>query len=580
MLLLLACTAPSPDSSTPPDTALIVDTADSASDTDTADTTETDTTDTDPDTDTGETAVDTDDTDDTDDTVDTDDTAPDTWRSALYPEDWTPAFTDGDGHFLHDFSYAGYRAGEVALPTTAPGASFDVTLYGADATGVSDSTSAIQAAITAASAAAPAVVDLPAGTYRVDGLLTVATSGVVLRGAGSASTFVYFTKTTGVDYVAHLTFGGNVTQGADHLLTVDGAARAHDVQLADVSGIAVGDNVAIGWTISDAFVDEHGMTDTWVSFNGDWKTFFRRTVTAVDPGTNTVTVDVPLRYPALVRDGASLRVESGYLSECGLEALAVSNAADWDAAWASTQVHVALFSEVQDCWVRDVASFASPYPTDARGKHLMSSGIEVLDSRRVTITDSVMEEAEHRGTGGNGYLFEISRSNEVLTVDTIARGGRHNFIQNWDFGTSGCVWLRTTSEAGRSLLADWDPVGYESYSEFHHSLAMANLIDQSEATDGWQGVNRQGESSGAGHSATQNVWWGLGGGGYLRSLQVGDGYVIGTDGMDVHVDPAEWDWNSSGEGTAPEDWTEGLDEAATLEPASLYEDQLARRLGE
>ncbi|MDP2304497.1 MAG: glycosyl hydrolase family 28-related protein [Pseudomonadota bacterium] len=560
MLLLLACTTPSDTSTPAPDT----------------DETATDTGETDPDPDS---AVDTDTAVDTDDV----DTAPDTWRSALYPEDWTPAFTDGEGHFLHDFSYAGYHAGEVAIPT-APGASFDVTAYGADPTGVADSTTAIQAAIAAGSAASAAgggaVVDLPAGTYRVDGLLSVGTSGVVLRGAGSTSTFVYFTKTTGVDYAAHLTFGGAVVQGADHLLEVDGEARSHDVQVADVSGISVGDNVAIGWTISDAFVDEHGMTDTWVSFNGDWKAFFRRTVTAVEPGTSTVTLDVPLRYPAKMRDGASLRVESGYLTECGLESLALSNAADWASAWASTQVHVALFSEVQDCWVRDVVSFASPYPGDARGKHLMSSGIEVLDSRRVTITDSVMEEAEHRGSGGNGYLFEISRSNEVLTVDTIARGGRHNFIQNWDFGTSGCVWLRTTSEGGRSLLADWDPVGFEAYSEFHHSLAMANLIDQSEATDGWQGVNRQGESSGAGHSATQNVWWGLGGGGYLRSLQVGDGYVIGTDGLEVHVDPDEWDWNDSGEGTAPEDWTEGLDEAATLDPPSLYEDQLGRRLGE
>ena len=32
------------------------------------------------------------------------DTAPGTWRSALYPEEWTPDFTDADGYFLHDFS--------------------------------------------------------------------------------------------------------------------------------------------------------------------------------------------------------------------------------------------------------------------------------------------------------------------------------------------------------------------------------------------------------------------------------------------------------------------------------------------
>lgn len=573
LLLLAACAAPGtgapPDTGAAPDTGR--DTADTAETTpDTADTADT----------ARDTSADTADTSATE-TGDTADTAPTTWRSALYPEDWTPAFTTSDGHFLHDFSYAGYRAGEAPLPTLDGAPTFDVTAYGADPTGASDSTPAITAAIAAASAVASAghtVVDFPAGTYRVDGTLRVTTPNVVLRGAGTDATYVYFTQTTGVDYGAHLTFAGSVAQGPDLPLVADAAARDTTVQLADVTGLTPGDHVAVGFLISDAFVEDHGMTGTWQAFNGDWKTFARRTVTAVDTDTNTVTLDVPLRNAALVRDAASLRVESGYLTEVGLQSMSLSNASDWDAAWATNQVHVVLFSGVRDAWVHDVASFASPHPADGRGKHLMSSGIEVLDSRRVTIADSVMESAAHRGSGGNGYLFEISRSNEVLTVDTIARGGRHNFIQNWDFGTSGCVWLRTTSEDGRSLFADWDTIGWVSYSEFHHSLATANLIDQSVASDGWQGVNRQGESTGAGHSATENVFWNTTGGGYLRSLQWGNGYVVGTDGMDVHVDPDEWDWNNSGEGTAPEDWTEGLDAAATLDPPSLYEDQLARRL--
>ncbi|GDX81782.1 hypothetical protein LBMAG42_35930 [Deltaproteobacteria bacterium] len=505
--------------------------------------------------------------------IDTGEPPPTTWRSALYPADWTPALINSEGRFLHDFSYAGYHAGEAALPSP-PGPSFVVTDFGADATGTSDSTSAIQAAIDAASASAPAVVELPAGTFRLDGTLRVATSGVVLRGAGSTSTFVYFTKTSGVDYAAHLTFAGTASSGADRLLSADTPARTFEVPLADTTGIVVGDEVQIGAVITDEFVADHGMTDVWYSFNGDWRAFFRRTVTAV--GAASITVDVPLRSALATRDSASVRVVTGALTECGLQDLAIANANDWDTTWTTTQVHAVIFSNVKDCWVTNVVSWASPL---GDGFHLMSSGIEVLDSRRVTIADSTLELAQHRGDGGNGYLFEISRSNEVLTRDTTARAGRHNFIQNWDFGTSGCVWLRTMSEDGRSLYADWDPIGWPSYSEYHHSLATANLVDQSVATDGWQGVNRQGESSGAGHSATESVWWNTSGGGYLRSFQYGNGYVIGTDGMDVHVDVAEVDWNNSSEGTEPEDWTEGLDEAATLEPASLYEDQLTRRLG-
>ena len=99
--------------------------------------------------------------------------------------------------------------------------------------------------------------------------------------------------------------------------------------------------------------------------------------------------------------------------------------------------------------------------------------------------------------------------------------------------------------------------GLASYNRWHQSLLSG---------------------SGAGHSATETVWWNISGGGYLRSLQYGVGYVIGTDGMDLHTDPTEWDWNDSGEGTEPADHVEGEGYAATLEPRSLYEDQLARRL--
>ena len=69
------------------------------------------------------------------------------FRSVLYPEDWHPGFSGTGGAFLHDFSYAGYRNGEAPLPDPPAGTVFDVTLYGADATGVSDAAAAIQSAI-------------------------------------------------------------------------------------------------------------------------------------------------------------------------------------------------------------------------------------------------------------------------------------------------------------------------------------------------------------------------------------------------------------------------------------------------
>lgn len=510
---------------------------------------------------------------------DTQDSAPveeEGWRSALYPADWSPGYAVGD-YALHDFSYAGYHNGEDPPPTPS-GPTFSVLDYGADATGLTDSCPAIQAAIDDASDAGGGVVYLPAGEYRCEDLLSVAASGVVVMGDGSGLTYLYFTRGTGMSDVSHLWFEGALSEDAETLLTTDTAALSTTLPVEDASAFTVGDDVSVGWVITDDFIADHGMTGTWTSFDGLWRSFFRRTVVAVDSTSspNTITVDVPTRYPALTRDSASVRLESGYISECGLVGMSVSSVVSWEDAWSNDRSHVVGFSATKDCWMEDVASYESPNSSDTRGSHVQSGGVIVVYSKRVTIQDTTFEYAQNRGDGGNGYLFEISRSSEILIRDATARAGRHNFIQNWDFGTSGCVFLRTTSEDGEAVYdADYEWVTWLGNSEFHHSLAMANLIDQSTTTDGWKGANRGTESSGAGHSATQNVFWNTSGDGHITSYQYGLGYVIGTQDLSVYT--TVYDVLDS-EGTAPEDYTEGLNEGADLVPASLYEDQLEKRL--
>ena len=504
---------------------------------------------------------------------DTGDTAESGWRSALYPEAWTPGFADPEGRAIQDFSYAGYRYGDEPGGPTGP--IEDVTARGADPTGAVDSTAAFQAAIDAL--VDGGVVWIPEGTYRLDGFLTVARSGVVLRGAGAGSRLA-FTRVEGVSDRGMITLQGAVRHVDDRPLVVDGRPFDTSVRLASTDGLGVGQAVAVGWTITPEFVEAHGMTGTWEVGAGEWRPFFRRTIVAIEPSSGTVTLDVPLRYPTLRRDGASLRVETGHLDEVGVEHLAVSTAVEWFAAWASTRTHAILLRGVRDGYVRGITTFENPFAENTRERHLRSGGVKVLDSARVTLADLDLRLAQHRGEGGNGYLVEISRSNEVLVRDAVAVGGRHNFIQNWDFGTSGCVFVRTTSRDGRAMIGATSPVGGVGYSEFHHALAMANLIDDSDVDDGWAAVNRGSFSSGAGHTATESVFWNLRGEGVVRSFQHGFGYVIGTSGLRVETALDTLDLFGAPEGTAPEDWTEGLDLAEELTPRSLYEDQRARRL--
>ncbi len=494
-------------------------------------------------------------------------------RSALFPPDWTPETTDSEGRFLHDVSYAGYHGGGAILPISGTGPVIDVVAdHQADPTGSSDSTAAIQAAIDAAGKAGGGTVQFPSGEFRVDGLLTVSAGNVVLRGEGPGKSRVYFTRHDAMTGKSHLTFRGAPKRGAEVLLAADAGARETALLVADASGLSIGDDLDVGCTITAAFVAEHGMTGTWTVFLDTWQPFLRREITAIDTSStpHRVLIDVPVRYPLKLRDGASLRVVTGLLSGVGVRDLGLSNAVAWDDAWANDRAHVLELSGVKDAFAVNIESFASPLSPgtgDGAGDHLQSGGIIVSFAKRVTVADCTLSFAEHRGGGGNGYLFEVRQSNEVLFRDCTARRGRHNFIQNWGFGVTGCVWLRCHSFEGQALNEFLGvTVATVGHSEYHHSLATANLVDQCTVDDGWSALNRGTMSSGAGHTATECIFWNTTGSGLLRSSQFGNGYVIGT-GPDL-------DLLVSGD-----DWLEAEGQAAELQPPSLYEAQFEKRTG-
>lgn len=88
-------------------------------------------------------------------------------------------------------SFAGYRYG------TAPPCRrvlINAARLGADPHGRTDSAPAINRAVALAGAAGGGAVLLPAGTYRVDDVLLVGWSGVVLHGAGSGRTVLLPTR--------------------------------------------------------------------------------------------------------------------------------------------------------------------------------------------------------------------------------------------------------------------------------------------------------------------------------------------------------------------------------------------------
>ncbi len=516
------------------------------------------------------------------------------WRSALYPEDWTPERRDANGHFLHDFSYAGYHSGELPIPDVIPGIFVDVTAapYDADNNGAIDVTAALQQAIDDVGDAGGGVVYLPAGTYRIsrapdaNHVLWIGHSGVVLRGAGPGQTFILNT-TTDMRHAHLLRVASRENfytwyryQNEVRTLSADVPEPTVDIFVADTSGYAAGDWVAVGADVTAEFIADHGMTGTWTTEDTKGPILYRQLV-EIDHDSGRLRLDAPTRYPLWIRDGARLSRIREHIAEVGVEDLAVGNlenttggTSDGDyevpgtGAYEMHGGYVIFINHVVDGWVRNVHSFRSAENFD--DVHLLSGGVRADFCRRVTVDSVVMSRPQYRGAGGNGYLFVLT-GNDCLITNSLGDRGRHNFT-SFFMSATGNVIHRSTARDGRISV------------DFHQRLAAANLIDNLTLDNDFiEAIFR--DCCGHGHSATENVIWNTRGERYpsdqwlfqyiIESQQYETGYVIGTQG------PASKIYLGFGlNGTAPLDFSEGIGEGETLEPESLYEDQLARRLEE
>ena len=112
---------------------------------------------------------------------------------------WTPVILTDPAvraqHYLPDFSYAGYRWGEVPLPRHAP--TLQVTNFGAVPDDGQDDTDALKRAFAAAHAApGPVVLKFPKGRFILTDILRIGRSDFVLQGSGSGrdGTVIYMPR--------------------------------------------------------------------------------------------------------------------------------------------------------------------------------------------------------------------------------------------------------------------------------------------------------------------------------------------------------------------------------------------------
>lgn len=192
------------------------------------------------------------------------------WRSDLYPVNWTSPTSVNNfdtGAFLQDFSYAGYKRGEVSIPNVTTNI-VDVTQapYNADNTGSTDTTTAIQDAINQVGDDGGGVVFLPAGTYNIslngDRALRIALDNVILRSAGTSQTFIHITTTTmnrkkiiEVSSLSGRTWDFRPTSHTK--LTKDLLRPTMILPVSDTGLFTVGDDILLRSYPTDEWVAEH-----------------------------------------------------------------------------------------------------------------------------------------------------------------------------------------------------------------------------------------------------------------------------------------------------------------------------------
>jgi hypothetical protein len=332
---------------------------------------------------------------------------------------------DSLGNRIPDFSYAGYMAGEKAIPMA--------TVKVVVPCQKGDATTRIQAAINYV-ASLPADKDglrgavlLEKGTYEVSGQIKIQVSGVVLRGSGMGEGGTILVG-TGIDRQSLIRIVGKTDTITSSRVALSDAyvpVNAMSFKVKDASGLNAGDRIRIvrpcTWAWIRALGTEHfggGVTALgWKP--GDRDLVWDRVVTAVSG--NTVTIDAPLTTAIDTAMGGGYVVKytwAGRIAQIGVENLQlqstfdVLNPKDENHRWVAV-----TFENAQDCWVRQVVF-----------QHFAGSAVAVWESvKRVTIEDckSLAPVSEIGNQRRNSFWIT---GQQVLCQRLYAENGYHDFV--------------------------------------------------------------------------------------------------------------------------------------------------------
>jgi uncharacterized protein (TIGR03437 family) len=520
------------------------------------------------------------------------------WNSRLLPNvngTYTPQTVNfaGRNWALDDFSYAGYFLGAKSL------GSVPCNVVNVTATG--DITAAVQAAINTAGAASGGIVRIPAGTFTMSSGVAVNYNNVSIEGAGSGQTIInvpstYSSPDDPYDGDGLFTFGRTLGSTAENdgwvnkgavLTNATAVVHRGDMQIstADASKISVGDWIVVQQFFWPALVNNNSAApDQWIA-NNSYEFSFTYLRRATAKTGNVVSIDAPIPWtldPA--NNPVRIKATDGQMIEnVGIKGITINFANNTLASTGRPHGSGVYFEGVRDGWVYDVQVFNFP-----------RNGIYLTYSVRITILNSWVQTAQDTGGDGYGYGFLVSPAQNILIKGCHGEAARHNFI---------------TSHPQTSVIVETQNVSVNATQpdDTHFGFERAILWDKHTQMGGeaLEAVNRGDQSSGAYETIASGVIWNFngdgvslpgfpGGGIFLKPSPDGEMIVVGVTGKHTVYDNSQGNVSpfvkgqlmlpsvglqvGTSAGALQNVLYEGLYQP-NLQPASLYETQLANRIG-
>ncbi|MDT5026085.1 MAG: hypothetical protein QOE61_2511, partial [Micromonosporaceae bacterium] len=315
----------------------------------------------------------------------------------------------------------------VAAPLSQPAGSVSITSKGADPTGVADSTSAMNQAISAAGAGG--TVWIPAGTFKILGHIAV--NNITIKGAG-----MWHSRTTG----DRIGFYGNYAPTPSTNVHLSDFAIFGNVQERNDSDQVNG----IGGALTNSTVDRVWIEHTKV---GAW----------MDGPFNNLVMST-LRLRNFTADGVNFhngvtnsRVTNSDIRNAGDDALAT---------WAEQN------ADVNDSFDHNTVQ----YP-------ILANGIAIYGGHDNFVTDNrVIDSGLTQGGGihvAQRFASTTLGRTDVLR-NTIIRSG--NLDPNWNFGV-GALWFDARDGAMTGLTNVDDIVIQQSPYEAIHFVSGSNITN-------------------------------------------------------------------------------------------------------